>query len=571
MDAMGSRFVRPYMPRQHAEFFGGLSCVFVGHAAVGGNVWASLLCGPAGFADAVDPKTLHLNAVDQSFGNCPQYIHKRSQIGSAAAMPETPPVAVAAFGPKELKLIRNADCFFVASAYDGGDVSSARTGADASHRGGPKGFVKCDGRTLTIPDYSGNNFYNTLGNLLLNPRAGLLFVDFESGEVLTLTGTVEVLWGVAGEAAGTAETERAWRFTLDRGLWLASPLRWPDLPQKKRDDWRPYAVARVVEEAAGIKSLYLEPKDGQTPTFLPGQFLTINCSASDDAKRVRTYTLSSAPGECARISVKLEGVASTFLHGLAIGDVLICLPPRGAFTFDAHAPRAAVLLAGGIGVTPMISMLRALAQMPNGRSCTLLHSCRERAFAEECKALSLAHSNIRVFAVATRDAAAPRLDAAAPQKRIDAAMLQAHGFSTDAEYFVCGPPTFAQAMYDYLIDAGVADSSIRSEAFGPASLRRHAAVAVEEKAPAEKCRVRLAITGKEVEWESKETLLELLERIGLNPDSGCRSGSCGTCAAHCIGGEVTYKGRLNSKPLVDDGIVLLCQAVPATETLTLAL
>ncbi|MGI9462957.1 MAG: pyridoxamine 5'-phosphate oxidase family protein, partial [Aestuariivirgaceae bacterium] len=97
-----------------------------------------------------------------------------------------------------------------------------------SHRGGRPGFVKVDGSTLTIPDYAGNRHFNTLGNFFANPMAGLLFVDFETGDLLLLTGAVEILWDEDPAARALSGAERAWRFTLDHGIRVkdALPLRW---------------------------------------------------------------------------------------------------------------------------------------------------------------------------------------------------------------------------------------------------------------------------------------------------------------------------------------------------------
>ena len=199
-----------------------------------GRPWASLLTGPAGFVQATgdrllrlavlplpdDPLTANLRArpelgllvidprtrrrlrfngrglllpdgvfllVDEVYGNCPKYIQKRRLTG------ENPAYAVTLRRSTSLErrtraLVAGADTFFIASARSGG-------GADASHRGGRPGFVRVlDETTLEFPDYPGNNMFNTLGNLLGHPRAGLLFVDFETGDTVQLTGRADVLW-----------------------------------------------------------------------------------------------------------------------------------------------------------------------------------------------------------------------------------------------------------------------------------------------------------------------------------------------------------------------------------------
>lgn len=205
-------------------------------------------------------------AVDQSFGNCPKYIQARDAVFVRDPAMPAPAAAVERFDRLDEKahaLIAAADTLFVASAAAdarSGDADKSRNGGgndgvDVSHRGGRPGFVKLGKRPaggpagngisdnetpdtepagdetaedlLTIPDYSGNFFFNTLGNFLINPKAGLTFVDFESGDLLMLSGRVVILWD-GPEVAALEGAERAWRFTLDHGLWLRSalPLRW---------------------------------------------------------------------------------------------------------------------------------------------------------------------------------------------------------------------------------------------------------------------------------------------------------------------------------------------------------
>jgi hypothetical protein len=220
-----------------------------------GRVWASLLEGPPGFVRAVDETLVHLAAepadgdplsanlaarpelgvliidlgrrrrlrlngrgvsgpeggvfllVDQVYGNCPKYITVRRPAKTLPAAPREGARGFTELSREQRDWIARADTLFVASAHPEG-------GADASHRGGPPGFVRVrDARRIAFPDYAGNNMFNTLGNLTENPRAGLLFVDFEGGRLLQLTGRAEVEWSGAGE--------RAVRFELDRGNELA--------------------------------------------------------------------------------------------------------------------------------------------------------------------------------------------------------------------------------------------------------------------------------------------------------------------------------------------------------------
>jgi predicted pyridoxine 5'-phosphate oxidase superfamily flavin-nucleotide-binding protein len=168
--------------------------------------------------------------VDQSFGNCPQYIQARAPefVGGAAPAPAPRPEG-AHLSADAQALIRRADTFFIATAAPGAHAGDPASGVDVSHRGGKPGFVRVtqeNGRTvLTAPDFAGNSFFNTLGNIAANPRAGLAFIDFTTGDVLQLTGTAAVVWD-GPELAAFAGAQRLLRLTVDDGAWRSIPLRW---------------------------------------------------------------------------------------------------------------------------------------------------------------------------------------------------------------------------------------------------------------------------------------------------------------------------------------------------------
>lgn len=276
MERVGRRVIRDYMPDQHRSFFEQLPFVLVGSVDARGAAWASILVGAPGFLRSPDPRTLSIAAqppdgdpaqntfapgvslgllgielhtrrrnrmngkirrtdhagievaVEQSFGNCPQYIHPRLLTSAPASF--TGEISrVSGLDDAARNLISQSDTFFVASYVDEmGDV--ARRSVDVSHRGGDRGFVRSDGDVLTIPDFSGNLHFNTLGNLVANPRAGLLFVDFDKGDVLQLTGRTEVI--LQGDEIGQFEgAERLWRFTTEEQVLRrgALALRGPAL------------------------------------------------------------------------------------------------------------------------------------------------------------------------------------------------------------------------------------------------------------------------------------------------------------------------------------------------------
>jgi len=303
MERFGQQVIRDYLPQEHRDFYQQLPYVFVGHADKQGWPWASMLFNQQSLMESPHPERLIINAepvtgdpfqgslndglkvgllgieletrrrnrisahienmsetglslgIDQAFGNCPQYIQPRtlSWVKGAAEAQQTVE-KITAFDHAALKLIGCSDTFFVASSL-GRDDDEASDGADVSHRGGDPGFVRIDDmHTLTIPDYSGNLHFNTLGNFIENPKAGLLFVDFEKGHMLTLTGTVEILWE-AEDIAGFVGAERLWQFKIDHGYWLKNvlPMKW----DKNTDS--PVIRPAVFSEIKGEVPTIVEP------------------------------------------------------------------------------------------------------------------------------------------------------------------------------------------------------------------------------------------------------------------------------------------------------------------------
>lgn len=283
MDRFGRRVIRAAMPDQHRDFFQQLPFVVVGTVDALGDAWATLLAGEPGFLHAPDARQLTINAtgdpgdpamkgqkaddavgilgielhsrrrnrmngtiaaigqegftvtVEHSFGNCPQYIQTRNWHRSEH--PVTPARAehLIELDEPARALIGAADTFFVASYVD---LADGRRQVDASHRGGRPGFVRVDASgKLTIPDFAGNHHFNTLGNMLRNPRAGLVFVDFESGDMVQLTGDAAVVLD-SPDIAAFQGAERLWTFVPRKLVRrrAALPLRFEFL------DWSPRSL-----------------------------------------------------------------------------------------------------------------------------------------------------------------------------------------------------------------------------------------------------------------------------------------------------------------------------------------
>ncbi|WP_280152952.1 pyridoxamine 5'-phosphate oxidase family protein [Piscinibacter sp. XHJ-5] len=282
IEAIGQRVIRSFMPEQHRELFGKLPWFFVGSLDAQRRPWASVLAGRPGFVSAPDERTLRIAAVpssadplaqalrpgvplgllglephtrrrnrmngtvsdidadgftvavDQSFGNCPQYIQAREP--QWARPPDTAEPAAESLGAAlhdaAIRLVRAADTLFIASAAARARGHGGADGVDVSHRGGNPGFVRVDsdgsnGTVLTLPDFRGNFLFNTLGNIAAHPQSGLLFIDHASGDLLQLTGRAEIVWG-GPEVQAFEGAQRLLRVRVDEAVWRpeALPLRW---------------------------------------------------------------------------------------------------------------------------------------------------------------------------------------------------------------------------------------------------------------------------------------------------------------------------------------------------------
>lgn len=648
MAEIGLRVIRDHLIDQHRAFYPLLPFVVLGAVDPEGRPWATLRAGPPGFLQAPDPQTLQvvmprdardpaergmndgdslgllgidprnrrrnrLNgvlrrssdqgfeiSVVQSYGNCPQYIQLREPVFTRApGTPSPQPVRVLhGLDDTARALIAAADTFFVASYHT---PASGPKQVDVSHRGGKAGFVRVgDDGVLTVPDFPGNLFFNTLGNLHLNPRAGLVFADFASGDLLQLSGRVEILLE-SPELTTFQGAERLWRFTPEQIVYRpeALPLRlefqpdgwspnalmtgsWEASAQalkalQKAGQWRPFRVASVQDESSVIRSLTLVPDDGDgTVPNLPGQHLPIRIPAADgDAPLLRTYTLSSAPSDAAyRISVKKEGRVSSRLHQLQVGDVIEARAPAGAFTIDAGDRRPVVMLAAGVGITPMVAMLRHLVhegfRLRRMRPMWLFQAARskaERAFDRELEALvERSGGALRVVRLlSSADGAVEGRDYDILGSFTVQHLRERLPFD-DYDFYLCGPPGYMQACYDGLIGLNIADARIHAEAFGPASLQRRADPALPAAPTVAAARAPVTVTflrsGKEARWEPNGgSLLELAEARGIDAPFSCRAGSCGSCATRVVGGQVA----LTRAPgfAVPPGQALICCSVPA--------
>ena len=520
IEGWARKVVRDQMPAQHRAFHTALPFLVVAARDSEGRPWATLLAGPDGFVTSPDPRSLVIDArpvpgdglgdalvagadigilgielatrrrnrvngriaddgsgailfvVEQAFGNCPQYIREREW----RRVPDAPagtPMMGTCLTAAQAEWIRGADTFFIASGYrDEGD--SAAFGMDASHRGGERGFVRVvDEGRLEFPDYAGNNHFNTIGNLVLDPRAGFLFVDFETGGLLQLTGRATVDWD-SDAVARIPGARRLVAFDIERIIELPSavPLRWDGQAESVRS----LRLVEKIAESEDVTSFVFEARDGgPLPDFEAGQHLPIELHvAGVDEPVRRTYSLSGAPGDDRyRITVKREplGLASRQLHdAVELGAILDTRRPAGDFVMSCNKC-AVALVSAGVGVTPMVSMLHALTSQGGERRVWFVHGARDgghHPLAREVRGLAAGRPEFRVHVAYSRprkaDDAGVDYDS---QGRVDGTLLARLVDEADVHYFLCGPTGFMAGVQSDLEARGIPADNIHTESFGP--------------------------------------------------------------------------------------------------------
>lgn len=352
---------------------------------------------------------------------------------------------------------------------------------------------------------------------------------------------------------------------------------------------------RVLEDTAHqVCSFYLEPEDGQPlPAFKPGQFLTFKlevpgiAATGNAVKEVtRCYSLSDAPRpDCYRISIKrapppagtdyAPGKSSNYFHDLVqAGNLLQVRAPSGHFYLErSNAP--VVLIGGGIGITPMLSMINWCAAEQPEREVWLFYGVRnadELLMLPHLQALTTSHPSFHLhlcFSDPHPKDLESRHDASTHRhhSRVDLALLRNHLPLKPYHFYICGPTTLLASLVPALDDWGVPDERIHFEAFGPASVPRKKAAAStaasQLSSHTEPVLVTFARTGRQVQWSlGMGALLDFAEANGIAVESGCRSGSCGACQTTIRSGEVHYLQTPDFDP--EPGSCLLCVSVPQT-------
>jgi hypothetical protein len=362
----------------------------------------------------------------------------------------------------------------------------------------------------------------------------------------------------------------------------------PVLPIPAVEAWsgyRAFSVRHREFEDGGrsVCSFYLAPCDGEPlPHFKPGQFLTFRLTVKDPVKAeskslVRCYSLSDSPHpKRYRVSIKRvpappdhpaapPGISSAFFHDhVQVGDTLMVRAPSGHFHLVEEEPLPIVLIGGGIGVTPMLSILNSVLERGVEREIWLYYGVRngsEHIMRGHLRALADRHENFHLHVCYS---APDREDVEGidydHHGRVDVPLLRNTLKLNRYQFYVCGPRPMMESLVPGLEQWGVAGSDIHYESFGPATLAKR-----EKPAPAasgtQPVNITFSRSGKRLTWDpAADSLLEFAEANGIDVDSGCRAGSCGSCQTALTAGEVDYKQQPDAD--IEPAHCLLCIATP---------
>jgi len=332
--------------------------------------------------------------------------------------------------------------------------------------------------------------------------------------------------------------------------------------------FRKFRVSKVVDECDGVKSFHLRPHDRKPiPDFAPGQFLTFQLDIpGTPGKTVRCYSLSDRHRhDHYRVTIKKvpDGLASGYFHDqVREGDILDVKAPHGGFTLDVSKDTPVVLIAGGVGITPVFSMLKEVVVACPTRPVRLFYgvrNSREHIMKEELENIARDCSKVDVTVCYSSPLAEDTEGRDFHHSgRVSLDLLKEKLGTNNFDFYICGPAPMMTSMVEGLLDWGAPKDHVHKEAFGAASVRR--------EQPKEKYSIIFSRSDKRVAWDGEQnSLLDLAEAKGIDTidSSGCHAGSCGACKVAIKSGKVSY----NQDPDVEieEGSCLTCIATPASD------
>ena len=343
--------------------------------------------------------------------------------------------------------------------------------------------------------------------------------------------------------------------------------------------FRKFKVVSKVQETIDITSFYLAPHDGrELPGFLPGQYLTFQIPAPSQPKPVvRCYSLSDSPYHPDRYRVSIKrvlpprdnpsappGLVSNYFHdSLNENDIVDVKAPGGSFYLDMTKRSGVVLLAGGVGITPMLSMLNAITERGVQREVWFFLGVRNRqehVMKEHLEMVAREHENVHLNVFYSKPEETDVLNGDYHAKgRVNVENMKPILPSSNFDFYMCAPPPMVKDLRTDLAGWGVPKKNIHFEAFGPATVKKTQQETTKDSGI--KISIQFEKSGKTLEWDSKAgSLLDFAEANGVPIDSGCRAGNCGTCLTAIKSGNVELLGEPGSEP--EAGSCLTCISIP---------
>lgn len=344
--------------------------------------------------------------------------------------------------------------------------------------------------------------------------------------------------------------------------------------------YRKFEVKRKVDEGGGICSFYLVPHDQKAiPWFKPGQYLTFELHLQHQSKPlIRCYSLSDSPDNPHyRVTIKRippprdhpdapPGLVSSHFHEqINEGDILDVKAPAGHFFLDMSADAPVVLIGGGVGITPMLSMLNAIAQSDSTRETWFFYgvrNCDEHIMAEHLKQLNIQHDHIHLHVCYSdpRDGIDQSDQHYQHAARVSVDLMKRVLPSNNYDFFICGPPPMMAALTSDLDTWGVPSSRVHYESFGPATVKKLRAP--EKRTEGIKTfDVTFTQSSKTCQWDPEaDSLLDFAEMNDVAIDFGCRAGNCGTCLTAIRSGDIEYTTEPGYE--TEEGSCLACICIP---------
>ena len=566
------------IPGAALNFISQQSMVILGSTDINARIWSSAIFGHTGFIEALDPSTVkidfsdtsisitdpfwsniqsnnqlgiivielgsrrrlringriekiseyvyHIN-VEQAYPNCPQYIQRRHILRAkkASSANNSSDICGCNLNKNQRNIISNADTFFVSSSHP-------EQGNDVSHRGGKPGFVQIiSNNQLRIPDYPGNSMFNTLGNFELNSAAGLVFIDFINKKVLQLTGTAKVLWHIENTDIETAGTLRFWQFDIEswRESSISFDIEWeyldasPHNPEVSNENINTNTklklrVDKIIQQSDKVKS-YILKSDKTLPEFDAGSHLEV--TLNNDNSLIKHYSILSNPNDLSHYEIAVleqpdsNGGSYAMHHYIKRGDILNCSAPRNEFPVYEKAEHS-ILIAGGIGITPILSILESLESRQ--QSYELHYTARSESdliYSDRIKSIT---GDICTFYTSADN-----------ESRLNLNTLLNKPVSTSHVY-VCGPVRLINAVREISEKNKWNNTNIHFESFGVNPNIDNSSIEVTLK----RSDIKLTVP-------AGESILDHLLDNNVDVAHQCKRGECGLCITTVLGGTPEHK------------------------------